>query len=142
MRTSSSAASNRSRPIVSSARSKVATGPTTDHAPFLRIDSISPAIIASSSTMSTGRPARPTRGFPLPGSAVWATSRFGLAGGPKRKGWHGNAVHNSLHGLLLRIERYPQIDPQPALFGFHLRLPAEAMADLAPEPCGAEAVPR
>src|SRR5215831_16262270 len=30
-------------------------------------------------------PARPTRGFPLPGSALWATSRFGLAGGPKRK---------------------------------------------------------
>src|SRR5262245_36750225 len=60
----------------------------------------------------------------------------------EEEGWHGNAVHNSLHGLLLRIERYPQIDPQPAIFEFDLRLSAEAMADFALDQAQAEAVPR
>src|SRR5215472_6849381 len=144
IRTSSSAASNRSSSIVSSARSKVATGPTTDHPAALRIVSISPAIIASSSTISTRRPARRTRGFPWPGSARPAarrTSGFGLVGGPKG-GWHDNAVHNSLHGLLLRIERYPQIEPQPAVFEFDLRLSAEAVADFALDQSQAETMPR
>src|SRR5262249_45973579 len=45
-------------------------------------------------------------------------------------------------GLLLRIERYPQIDPQAAVFEFDLRLPAETMADFALDQGQAEAMPR
>src|SRR5262249_62402232 len=55
-----------------------------------RIVSISPAIIASSSTISTRRPARPTRGFPRPGSAcptLRRGSRFRLVGGTRSKAW-------------------------------------------------------
>src|SRR5262245_17702799 len=144
IRTSSSAASNRSSSIVSSARSKVATGPTTDHPAALRIVAISPAIIASSSTISTRQPARRTRGSVArlgpPGGApdIWVR----LGWGTEEGGWHDNAVYNSLHGLLLRIEWYPQIDPQPAVFEFDLRLSAEAVADFALDQSQAEAMAR
>src|SRR5262249_57899667 len=62
--------------------------------------------------------------------------------GTEEEGCHDNAVHNSLHGLLLRIERYPQIDSQPAIFEFDLRLSAEAVADFALDQAQAEAMPR
>src|SRR5262249_40088829 len=87
-RTSSSAASNRSRSIVSSARSKVATGPTTAQPPAGRLVPPPPAITPSSPTTSPRRPARPTRGFPRPGSAcptLRRVSGFGLVGGPRSK---------------------------------------------------------
>src|SRR5262249_59697042 len=48
--------------------------------------------------------------------------RVRLGWGTEERGWHDNAVHNSLHGLLLRIERDPQIDPPPAVSEFHLPL--------------------
>src|SRR5262249_12997130 len=104
-----------------------------------------PAILASSSTISPRRPARRTRGFPWPGSARPAarrTSGFRLGWGTEEGGFHDNAVHNSLHGLLLRIERYPQIDPRPAVFEFDLRLSAEAVADFALDQSQAEAMAR
>src|SRR5262249_58643082 len=75
---------------------------------------------APNATPSNARPS-PPRGKP--------DIRLRLFGGTEEEGWHHNAVHNSLHGLLLRIERYPQIDPQPAVFEFDLCLSAEAMAD-------------
>src|SRR5262249_31533966 len=75
-----------------------------------------------------------------PGGApdIWVR----LGWGTEEGGWHDNAVYNSLHGLLLRIEWYPQIDPQPAVFEFDLRLSAEAVADFALDQSQAEAMAR
>src|SRR5262245_11728624 len=75
-----------------------------------------------------------------PGGAPDIPVRLGW--GTEEEGCHDNAVHNSLHGLLLRIERYPQIDSQPAIFEFDLRLSAEAVADFALDQAQAEAMPR
>src|SRR5262249_46660735 len=76
----------------------------------------------------------------LPGPVADLRGRLGW--GTEEEGWHDNAVHNSLHGLLLRIERHPQIDPQPAVFEFDLRLSADAVADFALDQGQAEAMPR
>src|SRR5262249_7659296 len=78
------------------------------------------------------------RGLPAGAPSI----RVSLGWGTGEGGWHGRAVHNSLHGLLSRIERDSQIDPQPAAFEFDLRLSAEAMADFALDQGQAEAMPR
>src|SRR5262249_55126755 len=93
----------------------------------------------------TRRPAclarrRPRLGEACPAASPPSGSDF--LGGPKRKVGMTMPSYDSLHGLLLRIERYPQIDPQPAVFEFDLCLSAEAMADFALDQGQAEAMPR
>src|SRR5262249_39884760 len=71
-----------------------------------------------------------------------ADIRLRLDWGTEEGGWHDNPLPLSLHCFLLRIERYPQIAPHPAVFAFDLRLSAEAMADFALDQGQAETMPR
>src|SRR5262245_60270512 len=132
--------------MISNARFKVATGPTIEHPASPRIISISAEIIASSSTISTRRPASPMTVVPIsPQPALLfppdgKSPRPCSVGPAEDESAHRN-TSNCLPGILFRTQRDSQIDPQPALVEFDPRLSAEAMAHLALDQSQAEAMP-
>src|SRR5262245_36388378 len=121
------------------ASSKLATGPTIAHPASPTIISISAEIIASSSTIRICRPASPMPGLVLLPAAGEA-SGFCRPGGLMKGGAIGMRSPD-LPAPSFRIERDPQIDPQPVLLEFDPRLSSEPMADFAFDQVQSEAGP-